>query len=78
MLSYPMSNVKSQTDNVTRRYALLAAYDDRVDRLGLDCLTQAESEEYVCLQRWWWARLTMQGSDPVLPPVEQDYTAGGE
>jgi hypothetical protein len=49
------SNVTSQ------RFARLAAYDERVDRLGLDCLTQEESEDYVFLQRWWWNNLTNGG-----------------
>lgn len=61
-IAYPMSQVKSMNGNVTsQRFARLAAYDERVDRLGLDCLTQEESEEYVFLQRWWWNNLTNGG-----------------
>jgi hypothetical protein len=61
-IPHPTSQVKSTISNVTsRRFAQLAAYDERVDRLGLDCLTQEESEDYVFLQRWWWNNLTSGG-----------------
>jgi hypothetical protein len=65
MIPHPRLEVKSTESNPLKnpsgRYARLAAYDERVDRLGLDCLTQEESEDYVFLQRWWWNNLTNGG-----------------